>query len=360
LTSDIAACGPAILNILTTASSFLSNLVAPRSTTTPGRSDHPYSIADHRTALSTAWHLANDQINAIPFHLVENRWLRLYTDVSIMHSALDLATTSSGTFPAQTFWLNAIRRLDMAIIVAGALGHDRAEWIQLLIGEIQRKGLPRRRSPRHHRSPDRHVKKRKSVSQPSDINDELKFAPSPIVNLASTLSVSDYLRDHRDRPFILRQYLHSSDSPCPPWPAIERWRSPDYLLDLVGEGRVVPVEVGSAYDDVGWGQGIIPFRNFLARAGYDLTPENEEPPGTELSPLYLAQHPLLSQFPGLERDISLPDFVWSNPPPTDAIPSYRPPETKDGIVINVWVGSGRKEIVSPAHTVSLQEMALAL
>ncbi len=123
---------------------------------------------------------------------------------------------------------------------------------------------------------------------------------------------------------------------------------------------MVPVEVGSAYDDVGWGQGIIPFRNFLARAGYDLTPENEEPPGTELSPLYLAQHPLLSQFPGLERDISLPDFVWSNPPPTDAIPSYRPPETKDGIVINVWVGSGRKEIVSPAHTVSLHEMALAL
>lgn len=163
--------------------------------------------------------------------------------------------------------------------------------------------------------------------------------------------MDEYLKCHKERPFVLRQYLNSSDSPCPPWPAIHRWKSAEYLLGLIGEGRVVPVEVGRAYDEVDWGQRIIPFRDFLARAGYDIEREDDDKSSTD-SPLYLAQHPLLRQFPALERDISIPDFVWTCPSAPASMPAYRPPITEDGVETNVWVGSGKQDIVSPAHTVN--------
>ena len=114
--------------------------------------------------------------------------------------------------------------------------------------------------------------------------------------------------------------------------------------------------MGNAYDDVGWGQRIIPFRDFLARAGYAVTPEQGGAGGgketiPDKQPFYLAQHPLFSQFPELERDISLPDYVWSGPSATDDVPGYQTPKDGDGLAINVWIGSAGGEIVSPAHTV---------
>jgi hypothetical protein len=114
----------------------------------------------------------------------------------------------------------------------------------------------------------------------------------------------------------------------------------------VGEGRVVPVEVGNSYVDEDWSQQIIPFRDFLARAGFSVVPETQ----ADYGPLYLAQHPLFKQFPELERDIILPDYVW-NAHQGD----YKPPDNESGILVNVWVGSGNGEVVSPAHTVRLNK-----
>ena len=118
----------------------------------------------------------------------------------------------------------------------------------------------------------------------------------------------------------------------------------------------MPVEVGSAYDDDDWGQKIVSFRDFLARIGYDVVPEESDNHSSILSaataPLYLAQHPLMAQFPALERDFSIPDYVWSSPLAPESMPMYHPPSTKDGFVLNVWIGSGEGQVVSPAHTVS--------
>ncbi|KAK4687987.1 hypothetical protein P7C73_g2132, partial [Tremellales sp. Uapishka_1] len=356
-------CGPAVIHLIREASSFL---VQCTSTQIPFTSnlvsrEHVIASLDHLFAL------ADENINAIEFNLVQSCWLRLYTDVSLLRSLLDLVVGPDGEGKERIFWLRAVRRLDMAIIVAGAVGVGRMDWIQRTIKEIQKTGLRRRRSAGEGgEGASRRSSKRRCIAKDaSESTDEtLLFAPSRIAVLRQAPSVSQYLQHHITSPFILKRHLDSPDSPCPPWPAVDRWRSAEYLLDLVGEGRVVPVEVGGAYDEKDWGQRIIPFRDFLARAGYQVSVEDDGEDKDEREkrrlvegdvpevepPLYLAQHPLLKQFPELDSDISLPDYVWSSPPEPVATPSYRPPENEDGLLLNVWVGSGKGEIISPAHT----------
>jgi hypothetical protein len=300
-------CGHATVPLLLVALGELSTLPA----TSPPR-----------RIVSTLFSLAEEHISSTPFASVARCWLQLYTDASIVGAILDLMTAQR---PDVT-----IRRLDMAQIVAGAIGEQRREWVQRLIRVAQRLSPPRS---------SRCTAKRRRLSPPDPA---LLFAPTPIPTLPSAPSLSSYIKLHKDRPFILREYATSGLS-SPSWPAIHRWRSPDYLLDTVGEGRVVPVEIGAAYDEEGWGQRIVPLRDMMARAGYDVAPET---PGADSGPpLYLAQHSLLEQFPELGGDICMPDYVWSNPAPD------RAPATDDGIIINVWLGSASSEVISPAHTV---------
>ena len=89
-----------------------------------------------------------------------------------------------------------------------------------------------------------------------------------------------------------------------------------------------------------------PSAHFLQSAGYDV-----EAQSSLHQPMYLAQHPLFLQFPALEEDIAIPDFVWSSPPAPDGVPEYQPPGNESGIIVNVWAGNGSEGIVSPAHTV---------
>lgn len=121
------------------------------------------------------------------------------------------------------------------------------------------------------------------------------------------------------------------------------------------------MEIGGAYDDSDWGQQILPLEMFLRRAGYRSAhddnigddDDNDHANGNResSSPLYLAQYNLFSQFPDLAQDISYPDYVWSDPPAPEGYPTYQRPQTDDGVIVNVWVGSGSSEITSPAHTV---------
>jgi lysine-specific demethylase 8 len=267
--------------------------------------------------------------------------LRLYTDVSIIRGVFDVALAQTHVSTVKA----AIRRLDMAIIVGGGVGPRRQEWIQALLNMLSN------RLPAEHRSGseplERSNKRRKTGNDGN--REPLLFAPNRIPSRRLPPTVLQYITEDSKRPFILREHLASGASNMPPWPALHRWKLASYLLEAVGEGRVVPVEVGAAYDDSDWGQRIIPFRDFLARAGFDVDPETEG--ASEGPPLYLAQHPLFTQFPVLQRDISLPDFVWSDPPPPTYMPDYSPPPNDVGVIINVWIGSGSGEIVSPAHTV---------
>lgn len=301
-----------------------------------------------RTALQTLLSISRTRVKTIPFQLVDGDTLRIYTDSSLLLSALDLITWQKGdqgdseegrtgegyggTGPE--LWFESVRRLDMAIIVAGA-ARTRGEWVHRLISAVQDHlpGLGDARVRKRRRlSIPRHA-----LSTPSTLS---PFAASPIPE-RSPPSPSDYAAE-ASKPFIIRNYI-SDDGAHPRWPAMQRWRDATYLLDAVGRGRVVPVEIGSSYDSEEWGQQIIAFETFLQSAGWDIP--HEQCSDIESRPLYLAQTALFAQFPALEKDFSTPEYVFSEPRST--LPSYSAP---DEPLINVWIGPGRN-VTSPAHTV---------
>lgn len=335
-----------------------------------------------KAQLETLLALSNDYINSVDFHSVQSHWLRLHTDSSIVLSLLDIATGVPVGEAGYTrfYWLDIVRRLDLAIIVSGAVGTDRSKWVHTLIRQAQDLGLPRlgplSESPAQSASLDVRPSKRMRLSPSSqsgpgklDLVIPSLFARSPITELSPPPSMTSYTKTYSTTPFVVRGYLNdeSDTAATPPWPAMRYWASASYLLDQVGEGRVVPVELGGAYVDTDWGQRIIPFRQFLSRAGYDdiqAEPQEATSPGCKGQndepipdlPLYLAQHTLFRQFPQLEKEFSLPDYVWSEPPEPQnldeslRLAKYQP--VPDGPSINVWIGNSASGIVSPAHTVS--------
>jgi Cupin-like domain len=139
-------------------------------------------------------------------------------------------------------------------------------------------------------------------------------------------------------PFIIKSY--ASD-----WPAIQRWTSPEYLLRAGGVGRIVPVEVGNDYTSHQWTQKLIKWEDFLS----NLSSSGSDRASDELPVLYLAQHSLFNQIPGLREDIHYPDYVYLSPPPPEYFPEYKPPSTEEQLIINAWIGP--QNTVSPAHTV---------
>jgi len=278
--------------------------------------------------------LANDNINSIDFHVVRLKWLLLYTDANLLLAALELLRSSNSDIAAH----ESIRRLDMATIIAGGVGRERPRWIASLIHAAQER-MPRFRG---HLEATHH--KRRKPSTPARPDDSL-YANLYVQEFGIPPSMHDYATKYCNQPFIVRDFA-GPDSELP-WPALYRWSSAQYLLDSVGEGRVVPVECGEAYVDENWGQKIMSFRTFLSKAGYKLEHLEESNENDDIGSLYLAQHSLFKQFPILEKDFSLPDYVWAQP---QTQTPYKPIE--GGPIVNVWIGNSERHPVSPAHTVS--------
>ncbi|KAG5220823.1 RAM signaling network component [Salix suchowensis] len=182
-------------------------------------------------------------------------WRRYYTDACILRSLSDIELSTKA----------AIARLDRAIIIAGAAGHDRLELIHVLIRKAQVEFL--------------------GASSECD-----GIRPTSI-----TLSLR-LPSQHCHQPFILRGFAHS-------WPALQEhsWSSLEYLLFVAGPGRVVPVEVGLDYRDNDWSQRLMDWQEFLAHTGLggNIVQSDDDQTPT----LYLAQHNLLMQFPALRDDI---------------------------------------------------------
>ena len=277
--------------------------------------------------------LANDQINTVEFYRVDPKWLLLYTDASLLLVAVNLRR------PIESNGLDLVRLLDMAIIVTGGAGRSRPQWIALLLREAQATIL-------RHTEPlaEKPLKKRRQMEKPTDSVAVLTslYAKRSVKELDSAPSMSDYTNLYAHTPFIVRGFA-GPDSTLP-WPALHRWKSAEYLLDAVGNGRVVPVECGEAYVDETWGQKIVPFRTFLSKVGYDIEHERQD---DDHETLYLAQHSLFRQFPMLERDFALPDYVWAQPQT-----EYPHSRIESGPIVNVWIGQSERHPVSPAHTVS--------
>lgn len=257
-------------------------------------------------------------------------WRCIYTDTCILLAYADvLDLWRSGN---SSHALAAVTHLDHAIVIAGAAGHGRLDLVLDLIEAIQHECLhftaAACASP-----PAASLLRGPGVTHPSlptaSKTVSIRDQPPSLASFASRLS---------REPFILRGYLAD-------WPALNEhpWDSLDYLRSVAGPGRVVPVEVGSDYRNDDWSQTMMPWDVFLD----SLKPMTSNDPRQTL---YLAQHSLFKQFPALQRDISIPDFVYAAMNPPENYPQYTPPNNEEQLVLNAWLGPAGT--VSPAHTVS--------
>jgi hypothetical protein len=248
-------------------------------------------------------------------------WRRIYTDASILSALTSLSSTGP---------LDSIASLDKAIIIAGPAGDGRYELILSLIQNLQLQyasqfslGPPSldERSFRLDRGTSRKL--------------GLATAALDIPILSNPPSFSSFVKDCYHQPFILPGFAAG-------WPAVSQWHSMEYLRSITGPGRLVPVEVGSDYRADDWSQKLMRWDDFLSSI-HDENPSQI---------LYLAQHDLLKQFPALQADIVIPDYVYSSPAASADYPQYEPPRNDEQLVVNAWLGP--KGTISPAHTVCTQ------
>lgn len=339
---------------------------------------------------------------------VKSHWRRLYTDALILKASLSFEAfatgpsnqegqrlsdserdrSSCGVEEGDTIALNeAIRCLDLTLIVAGAPGYGRKELVHKLIDECQHR-LRMMRSTEDQEDASRKSRKRIRLDSAEELTEQTAniggtLSPSfagplratkRIREMPSAPTLSKFEKELRERgPFVLRNYADD-------WPALQpycgstagssRWAEGQHLIVAAGgPGRVVPVEVGDQYDDPDWGQQILPWSEFLGKCRWrgveETKPKTED---SRFKKLYLAQYSLFDQFPALERELIVPDYVFSAPSAPSYMPSYRPPvravvdvgdpdstetqstETRyeEYFVKSAWLGPAG--VTSPAHT----------
>lgn len=238
-------------------------------------------------------------------------------------------------------WIQAVvEKLDMALIMAGGAGRgDDIEgmfstleaYLDELTADSDSEGT----------SHSRPAKKQRllypfSSSASTYVGDS--WPPPP-----ATISIPTITQPIRTltNPSVLDFQTHVSaphpDGPQPllikgsmtHWPALMRggernWSSPGYFhKKTLGGRRLVPVEVGRSYTDVGWGQKILSWGNFVGEYVLGTIPWQKEEGGVEgrgQRTGYLAQHDLFAQIPSLRKDIAMPDYCYIDIPPTTSLP----------------------------------------
>lgn len=254
-------------------------------------------------------------------------WRRLYTDACLLRSLADMAHAVS---PCDTVALESIRRLDRAIVIAGASGQGRLDLILHIIENIQRVYLPARSFE------SAILLAIVPSSLPCQLDSSARGIPC-----TEPPSIPLFQKTMSRHPFILRGYVRD-------WPAMieHPWASTDYLRSIAGPGRIVPIEVGSDYRNEDWTQKMMDWDQFLAALDSQQHVSHNQP-----DVLYLAQHDLLKQFPALRADIMVPDYIYACLSSPADFPGYKPPGNDEQLVINAWLGPSGT--ISPAHTVSL-------
>lgn len=258
-------------------------------------------------------------------------WRRVYTDACILLAFQNVL--NFWAYGEATRALSAVSHLDHAIVIAGAAGDGRLDLVLDLIEGIQSECLDRPAAGRGDSSFVAPIRDTPAVTPRS-----LSTAENAVRCLDAPPSLASFLSRHSQQPFVLRGFLED-------WPALNEhpWGSLDYLRFATGPGRMVPVEVGGDYRSDDWTQRMMPWEEFLASIS--------DVPSAEPRPvLYLAQHSLFKQFPALQSDIIVPDYVYSSLDPPKNYPQYVPPSNEEQLVLNAWLGP--ENTVSPAHTVS--------
>ncbi|CAK5279346.1 unnamed protein product [Mycena citricolor] len=217
--------------------------------------------------------------------------------------------------------LQAIAKLDAAIIISGCAGTGRLDLVLEIIQQLQDHCSGRLAPSPLSSSPCYHpIQPLAATSLPTERS-------IPVLSRGPSLSA--FQTQHYQSPFVIRDYASH-------WPALNEhpWASTQYLRSVAGPGRVVPVEVGRDYRTEDWTQKIMPWDDFL-----DSLDDHSE---TTL--LYLAQHSLFMQFPALRYDIEVSDYAYAEIPRQ----GFDPPANEEQLVINAWLGP--RNTVSPAHT----------
>ena len=143
------------------------------------------------------------------------------------------------------------------------------------------------------------------------------------------------------------------------WPALRQrtWFRPDHLFrQTTGGRRLVPVEIGRSYVDAGWGQELLPFKDFLVRfidrtltAGDAAAAAANTPAAAAARGQtgYLAQHNLFEQIPALRNDILVPDLCWASAPGQHPLTGAAKPKLPLP-ELNAWFGP--PGTITPLHT----------
>ena len=294
--------------------------------------------------------LAHSKIHSYQFSQVPTCWRRLYTDASISR-ALGITSELVRQYPTDVWdrspskqnggmvWDesidNVIYLLDMAQIIAGA--PEREEMIEDILAKLQAFVQDQDPShPRKRRKVDVDTFPRLGVNVPN-IRYDIARMSSP-----SMSAFEEHL--HAAQPLVITATLSH-------WPAFKEhpWKSPSYLLEeTFGGRRLIPVELGRSYTDEGWGQTITTFKDFMNRFMLTSNP-SAEIDGKGIA--YLAQHDLFAQIPSLRKDITIPDYCYTDPPPPEPgtpLASIPAPSHLDDPLLNAWFGP--PGTVSPLHT----------
>ncbi|SNX86859.1 uncharacterized protein MEPE_05568 [Melanopsichium pennsylvanicum] len=322
------------------------------------------------SALSTLTRLCDQKFVTYSYASIPKIWRAVYVDAQLLKACYALESRFDTDTDEAELLRICIRDIDLALIVAGAASMSKNGHCHNLISALQCR-LLELDTERHHRldrpfidrgPPRKRV--RVMLSEPSEptfesfAQAELDIQEYSFDQAPSFMELAAPDSEVRSKPFIVRRYAQGAG-----WSAVQSgvgdacqgsWSSMGHLLRVAGPARVVPVEVGADYSREDWGQDVMLWTDFLQRCHWDqpVLPSEKSERGHDRSELrhpvlYMAQHDLSSQFPALERDYSLPDYVYISPPPPKDWPDYRAPVTPDGVSTNLWIGPAGT--VSPPH-----------
>lgn len=309
---------------------------------------------------------ANEKFYSFPYKDVPFCWRELFRVASFMKICV-LATqhkwVPESSHPNESFTEHTIDEIvhivDMALIMAGPPpsknGQNTTQDLLELLEKIN-KVVPDPNAPAENHSLDPPASKRQKTDRTSSIPDQ--FPHSSIFVPTISKAVPELINPSFGK--FERHMLHPHNNNLGPepliipgvmehWPACgERpWNKPSYLMSrTIGGRRLVPIELGRSYVDSGWGQKIIPFREFLEN--YIM----QDPTAGGFRVGYLAQHNLFSQIPALRNDICVPDYCFAScSPPHHSSPlSLKHAETPqlEEPLLNAWFGPAGT--ISPLHT----------
>ncbi|KAI9892061.1 MAG: hypothetical protein M1814_001766 [Vezdaea aestivalis] len=302
----------------------------------------------------------DEKLHVYPFKDVKSCWKQLFSDVSIIKAVLmsadppkdyelepmDPASYHQALVDLQDDWLqNIVKTIDMAFIMTGLPGPGRADYVEEFLWQVEEEHEPFTVS-----SFDRPIPTRFTSVSNTWLHTVNRITT---VSELSLTAFEHHLLHPRDakvgpEPIVIQGAMTH-------WRALKTWNSPGYLLKSTFSGRrLVPIETGESYTAKGWGQRIIPFKEYLF--SYIL----KDPLGSQSSGRedrtsqigYLAQHPLLLQLPSLRRDVAIPDYCYVDPPgplPPAQTGQYSTLETTkvSEPLINAWLGP--RQAKSPLH-----------